>query len=89
MMGRKPVKLKRGDKCSWRGIPILIEVHMILIEVTMTLVSMLNTTRMPPFILKMLLRPTAFKLRVVLSIHLLSMQDTMRGEEKERQRGCE
>ena len=51
----------------------------------MTLVSMLKTTRMPPFILKMLLRPRAFKLLLVLSIHLLSMQDTMRGEEKERE----
>ena len=79
MERKPPAKLRLGDKYSWRGIPILI-------EVTRILVSMLKPTLMPPIILKMLVRATPIKLLVVPSIHLHSMQDMMRGEEKERER---
>ena len=77
MWARNRAKLKRGDKCSWRGIPFLI-------GVTMILVSMFTTTLMPPIILEMLLRPRPTKLIAAPSIHLHSIQATMRGEEKER-----
>ena len=75
MVGRNRAKLRRGDKCSWRDIPILIEVAMIL-------VSMLTITLMSLIILEMLLQP--IKLLAVPLIPLHLKLDMMRGEEKER-----
>ena len=78
MWWRNRAKWRRGDKCSWRDILKLIEVAMIL-------ASMLTTSLTLPNILEMHLQPSRpIKLLPVPSLHLHSMQDTMRGEEKRR-----